>query len=143
MKPENMLRWVDAPLFLGMVAYVSFYLQSNGLWSIRSVAGLAMGFAGFALWGLARIQLGKSFAVRAEAKALVTTGVYSRIRNPIYFFGGIAYLGLLIAWGYWPAIGLFLLVYVTQQFLRIRKEEKVLEEAFGEEYRRYKASTWF
>lgn len=102
-----------------------------------------MGFAGFGLWALARIQLGKSFAVRAEAKALVTTGLYSKIRNPIYFFGGIAYLGLLIAWGYWPAIVLFVLVYIAKQLSRVRKEEKVLEEAFGEEYRRYRASTWF
>ena len=143
MKPENILRWIDAPLFLSMAAYVSFYLQSNALWSVRSVSGLAMGFAGFALWGLARIQLGKSFAVRAEAKALVTKGLYSKIRNPVYFFGGIAYLGLLIAWGYWPAIVLFLLIYVTKQLVRIRKEDRVLEEAFGDEYRRYKASTWF
>lgn len=143
MKREDMLRWVDAPLFLGFAASLSFYLQSNRLWKVRSVAGMALAFAGFGLWALARIQLGKSFAVRAEAKALVTTGLYSRIRNPIYFFGGIAYLGLLISWGYWPAIVLFLLVYITKQLVRVRKEEKVLEEAFGEEYRRYKVGTWF
>jgi len=29
----------------------------------------------------ARVQLGASFSVRAKAKKLVTTGVYSRIRN--------------------------------------------------------------
>jgi protein-S-isoprenylcysteine O-methyltransferase Ste14 len=143
MKRENILRWIDVPLFLGFAAFLCSYIQSNGLWNTRSVAGMAMGFAGFGLWALARIQLGKSFTFRAEAKALVTTGLYSKIRNPIYVFGGIAYLGLLIAWGYWPAIALFLLIYTAKQLVRVRKEERVLEEAFGEKYRRYKASTWF
>ena len=143
MRAEKILRFIDAPLFLGFAGFLCFRLQSNGLWNTRGIAGMAIGFAGFALWGLARIQLGKSFAIRAEAKALVTTGLYSKIRNPIYFFGGIAYLGLLIALGYWPLIVLFLVVFVTYQLARIKKEEKVLEAAFGEEYRRYKASTWF
>jgi protein-S-isoprenylcysteine O-methyltransferase Ste14 len=29
------------------------------------------------------------------------------------------------------------------QVLRARKESKVLEEKFGDEYRQYKRSTWF
>jgi protein-S-isoprenylcysteine O-methyltransferase Ste14 len=58
-----------------------------------------MAAVGFALWLTARIQLGKSFSVRARARALVTTGLYSKFRHPIYLFGGVAYAGLLIAWG--------------------------------------------
>jgi protein-S-isoprenylcysteine O-methyltransferase Ste14 len=41
----------------------------------------------------------KSFSVRAEAKALVTTGLYSKFRNPVHLFGRVAYTGLFIAWG--------------------------------------------
>jgi protein-S-isoprenylcysteine O-methyltransferase Ste14 len=143
MKWGKVIRYIDGPLFLGIAAFLFYQLQTNGLWSVRSVLGMVIAFAGFGLWLIARVQLGKSFAVRAEAKALVTTGLYSRIRNPVYVFGGIAYLGLLIAWGYWPAIVVFLVVYTAKQLSRIRKEEKVLEAAFGDEYRRYKAKTWF
>jgi protein-S-isoprenylcysteine O-methyltransferase Ste14 len=90
---------------------------------------------------VARFQLGRAFSVRAQASSLVTRGLYSRFRNPIYLFGEIAYLGLAVAWGQW--IGYFLVaVSWVAQLLRIRKEEAVLEQAFGEEYRRYKATTW-
>jgi protein-S-isoprenylcysteine O-methyltransferase Ste14 len=73
---------------------------------------------------------------------LVTTGLYSKVRHPIYLFRGIAFLGLFIAWGKLIPLLCFLLIYPLQ-ILRARKEEKVLEQAFEEEYRRYKASTWF
>ena len=102
-----------------------------------------MAAVGFALWLTARIQLGQSFSVRARARALVTTGLYSKFRHPIYLFGGIAYAGLFIAWGELIPLVCFVLFYPIFQILRLRKEQSVMEQAFGEEYRRYKASTWF
>ena len=47
----------------------------------------------------------------------------------------------------WPWAGtsgaaIFVLMNLSQYF-RIRREERVLSEAFGDEYRAYKASTWF
>jgi protein-S-isoprenylcysteine O-methyltransferase Ste14 len=104
---------------------------------------MAVGAFGIALWGLARRELGSSFAVRAEAKKLVTTGLYSKFRNPVYVFGGMGYLGLFIALGNWTAVAALVVIYVLYQSARIRREERVLEDAFGEEYRRYKARTWF
>jgi len=87
--------------------------------------------------------LGKSFSVTAQARKLVTTGFYSKIRNPIYFFGGVAFFGVFLAWGNPYSLVGFLALYFAMQILRAKKESAVLEEAFGDEYRRYKASTWF
>jgi len=50
--------------------------------------------------------------------------------------------GVAIAMGR-PVLLLVLLVLVPVQISRARKEERVLTEAFGEEYVRYKAQTWF
>jgi protein-S-isoprenylcysteine O-methyltransferase Ste14 len=133
------LLWYDLPILLGIAAAVVRY---SWAWDAHHVIGMTMAAIGFALWFTARIQLGKSFAVRAKAHALVTTGLYSKFRNPIYLFGGLAYGGLLIAWGKAAPLIFFFLVYPSYQILRAKKEAKILEAAFGDEYRRYKASTW-
>lgn len=134
----KLIYWVDVTFYLCFSAYVIYETP----FSVRFVAGLLIAAAGFSLWILARLQLGSSFSVRAEARSLVTTGLYSKFRHPIYLFAGFAFLGMFIVWGkLFPTIG-FLIVY-SSQILRMKKEEKVLEDAFGEEYRGYKARTWF
>ena len=135
---KNLVYWLDVVAFLSFTGALWRY----GDWSTRFLAGMSTAAVGFAFWMVARMQLGESFHPRARAKKLVTTGLYSRFRNPIYVFGQVAYLGLAIAWG--RAAG-FLWVAVTClfQILRARNEQRVLEQAFGDEYRSYKAHTWF
>jgi len=133
------LLWFDLPVLLGFSAAI---VLNAWAWDARHVIGMAMAAIGFSLWFTARLQLGKSFALLPEAQALVTTGLYSKFRNPIYLFGGLACGGLFIAWGKVFPLIFFFLVYPAYQFLRARKEAEVLERAFGDEYRRYKASTW-
>jgi protein-S-isoprenylcysteine O-methyltransferase Ste14 len=131
--------WMDVCVFLAITVFVA----SRERVSTRYIIGLGMAISGVALVILARVQLGRSFTLRAEAKKLVTKGLYSKFRHPIYFFGGIAYLGLLIVWGKLIPLLCFLVIYPLLQIPRARKEGKVLEQAFGEEYRRYKVRTWF
>jgi protein-S-isoprenylcysteine O-methyltransferase Ste14 len=133
------IKFVDAGYFLFIAGWVAWRVPV----SPRYIIGLSIGAIGFVLWMLARHQLGKSFTVSAQAKALVTTGLYSKIRNPIYFFGGVAFAGVFLAWGNMSALVGVIAIYLTMQVLRARKESAVLEQAFGDEYRRYKASTWF
>ena len=90
----------------------------------------------------ARFPAEGSAGARPEARALITTGLYSNFRNPIYTFGGVAYLGPSIAWRSVIPLVLFCIVYPLYQSMRARRESTVLEKAFGEEYRRYKANTW-
>jgi protein-S-isoprenylcysteine O-methyltransferase Ste14 len=110
-------------------------------WSTAKVIGAVIAGISFPLFVLARWQLGSSFSVKAKASRLVTTGLYSRIRNPIYVFGGFFIVGLslfLSPWG--PLVALAI---VPMQVVRARREERVLAEAFGEEYELYKSKTWF
>jgi len=130
--------WTDIGIFVAFGAFVAIH----GPWSTQYFIGLGIAVAGFALSIVARVQLGRSFSIRARAKKLVTTGLYSKFRNPIYLFRGIAFVGLFIAWGKLIPLICFLLIYPLQ-ILRAKREGKVLEEAFGDEYRRYKARTWF
>lgn len=80
--------------------------------------------------------------MQAKATTLVTTGVYSRIRNPIYFFGAMLILGFII-WMGRPWWLLIFVVLIPLQVVRSRKEEQVLTEKFGTAYLEYKQKTWF
>jgi mono/diheme cytochrome c family protein len=74
--------------------------------------------------------------------ALVTTGLYARIRNPIYVFGGLMSVGILI-FAHRPRWLLIWVPLIPLQVFRVRKEEQVLEAKFGDAYRDYKRRTWF
>jgi protein-S-isoprenylcysteine O-methyltransferase Ste14 len=104
--------------------------------------GAAIALPGFVLWILARFQLGSSFAVTAQARQLVTHGLYSKIRNPIYFFATFAILGTAICVNK-PIFYGFIMLLTLLQMLRVRNEERVLEAKFGEAYRDYRRRTWF
>jgi protein-S-isoprenylcysteine O-methyltransferase Ste14 len=104
--------------------------------------GLALAVFAFFLWATARLQIGGSFSVAPTAKALVTRGIYSRIRNPIYVFGMLWIAGLILAIGR-PWWLLILLVLAPMQVARAKKEARVLEEKFGDAYRAYRRRSWF
>lgn len=78
-------------------------------------------------------------------KALVSGGPYRMARNPIYVGNGLQWVGIGFLGGvrwYVPVIGVFfILVYA----LIVRWEEMLLEDKFGEDYRKYAAEVprWF
>jgi len=111
-------------------------------WTAWRIAGIAIAAPAFLLLVVARIELGRAFSVQAKASTLVTTGIYSRIRNPIYLFGAIFILGFII-WMGRPWLLLIFVVIIPLQVVRSRKEEQVLTEKFGAAYLDYKQKTWF
>jgi protein-S-isoprenylcysteine O-methyltransferase Ste14 len=135
------LRPVDWVMF-------AFYLVLLGLATIGGVRivgwriALGLSVVCAALWVVARLELGRSFSVGAEAHELVTTGLYRRVRNPIYVFGTSAFLLVLLALQGWQALVIWA-VLVPVQVVRARREQQVLAQAFGSEYAAYRASTWF
>jgi protein-S-isoprenylcysteine O-methyltransferase Ste14 len=106
------------------------------------VIGLLLGLTGLAGVFLSRHTLGRSFSVAPKATALVTRGIYSRIRNPIYVSGVIFLVGLaLVVWK--PHLLIVLLALIPMQIFRARREAAVLEAKFGDAYREYRKRTWF
>lgn len=127
-----------------VVAAAAVYVertQAPAAWTPVRILGLCLAAAGFVLWTVARLQLGKSFAVTAQAKQLVTRGLYSKIRNPIYIFGSLFVAGYILLLDR-PRWLLIFVAVIPLQIWRARKEARVLEAKFGEEYRAYRAETW-
>ena len=111
-------------------------------WTAARIAGAVIASLSFAAIVVARFQLGSAFSVKAKARKLVTTGIYAKIRNPIYVFGEFFILGVALLSGRWWLLVVGAAI-VPMQVMRARNEARVLREAFGEEYGRYRAQTWF
>lgn len=111
-------------------------------WNAQRYIGTILTVVGISFIAVARYQLGKSFSIKAEAHELVTRGLYSKIRNPIYVFGVVMLVGLALVFQK-PVFWLVVVVMVIGQATRARREARVLEEAFGDAYREYRRKTWF
>ncbi len=111
-------------------------------WRSCQVVGLALLLSALVLLTLARWQLGNAFSIEPRATALVTHGLYARIRNPVYLFGTALIAGLLLYLNR-PGFLALLLPVVVLQVVRARREAIVLEKAFGDAYVEYRSQTWF
>jgi protein-S-isoprenylcysteine O-methyltransferase Ste14 len=113
-----------------------------GPWNTQRMVGSALLVSGLALVFTARLQLGPWFSVMPRAKKLVTHGVYSKIRNPIYVFGTTASAGVFLILQI-PRLWVLLLVLALIQVFRAREEARALAAKFGDQYRAYRDQTWF
>lgn len=123
-----------------LIGVVVFRLPHVG--TAHQIAGLALTVVGLGLITLARWQLGNAFSIAPEARTLVTRGLYSRIRNPIYVFGLTLMAGMVLYLDV-PWLLLAVIPVAAMQFIRAGREAKVLEARFGDAYREYRQSTWF
>jgi len=142
-KDRKRLRWNRLSMVIGSVAMVYIVLRgwSDSLTPLQWF-GLSLVVVFDVLWIVARWQLGPSFTGKAEAHKLVTEGIYARIQNPIYIFGGLTAVGTFLFLN-WPWAALLAIAFlVPTQMARVRRERKILTEAFGEEYEAYRRRTW-
>lgn len=106
------------------------------------VVGALVALVSFMMWITASMQFTDSFSKAPSQNHLVATGLYRKFRHPVYYFSVTALVGINIFM--WTLTLMPLVVaLVVVQVVRIRKEDKVLSEAFGRKYRGYKRRTWF
>ena len=107
------------------------------------VGALVFAAGGWLLWR-SHAELGRNFSPTlqlVENHSLVTDGVFSRIRHPMYsahLLWAIAQILLLQNWIAGPA---FLVVQIPLYLRRIPAEERMMLGQFGEEYREYMGRT--
>jgi protein-S-isoprenylcysteine O-methyltransferase Ste14 len=105
--------------------------------------GVTLGAVSFVLYAWSQATLGKAWSPHLQMREehqLVTTGPYARIRHPIYL-ALIGFLtGIALVTANWFFIVL-LVVSIVVLALRIPKEEQMMVEDFGEEYKVYMQRT--
>lgn len=148
------LMWIGPTLellaFWGLIdagvppAFESFMWRNSFTWQL-ALAGCVLLTVGNALdvWGYS--VLWRSFSIVPEPRELKTTGPYRVVRHPVYLGQFMAQAAIIlisfkthIVW-----ITVYVL-FVAMQLYRSKLEDRVLEAAFGEPYREWKAKTfWF
>jgi protein-S-isoprenylcysteine O-methyltransferase Ste14 len=108
--------------------------------SVHTTAFL-IGASGAILSFIALWSLKKSFSLMTEVRALVTTGLYRRIRHPLYMAEIIHILGLAILSAA-PAGLLLFLIAVAMQVVRAKIEENKFIRTVPE-YADFKSNTGF
>ena len=141
------LKWLDIPpLWLGVFA-VTAWLQANfyafglnfgGPWA-DLIGGLMFGggilLMLLAVWEMRRKKT--TVIPHREANALVSSGIFSRSRNPIYLGDAMVLTGLILNWNAvlsLPLIPIFVLV-IEKRF--IIPEENRLRKRFRADFARY------
>lgn len=101
---------------------------------------------GLALWLLHRAHhdLGRNFSARLkvrESHVLVTGGVYKRIRHPMYAAFWLHALAQALLLPNWIAGPAGLVGFGVLFFCRVGREERLMIEVFGADYRAYMGRT--
>ena len=107
------------------------------------VAGAALAACGLIIFILAFFSFGNSWRIgidREQSGALVTEGIFSITRNPIFVAFDLMSLGIFLINGTW-----FFLIFAVLAPLAVHsqiiREEKFLTQRYGEAYERYRKKT--
>jgi protein-S-isoprenylcysteine O-methyltransferase Ste14 len=109
----------------------------------RLVAGAILLVAGASLpvmTKLAFTRAGTNIRPDQPTTALVTSGLFAHVRNPVYQGASIALIGLALMLGSDWIVVLMVPALALIHYGVVKREELYLERKFGEPYRRYRAS---
>ena len=104
------------------------------------ITGIILTLAGLGFATYSRIYLGRNWSNIPAIKVgqqLIRTGPYRFVRNPMYTGILVALVGAVAATGVLLAFLLFGIIVIAI-WMKIRAEEEILLETFGEEYLQYR-----
>jgi protein-S-isoprenylcysteine O-methyltransferase Ste14 len=126
------------PLFYSSTTWFDFANYTLPGWA--GWVGVAlMIFAIFIFWR-AHADLGLNWSPSLEIRTghkLITNGIFNYIRHPMYASQWIWVIAQPLLLQNWIAGWLNLVVFIVFYFLRVKAEEQLMLEQFGDQYRSY------
>ena len=96
--------------------------------------------AGVAIWGRRTMKAaGTNINPTLPAKAIVSSGPFRFSRNPLYLSLTTIYLGLTLAVNTWWGIVVLIPLLIVMHRGVVLREERYLEQKFGQSYRQYRS----
>jgi protein-S-isoprenylcysteine O-methyltransferase Ste14 len=138
-------RWGIGLVFVAFACVWAFvrpvgYHQPAG----ESIASMILGPLSVVLVWAGAHRLGKQWryeAALSEDHELIQTGVYRRLRHPIYASMLGMFVATGLAWTWWPMFLAGLVFFIAGTEVRIAAEERLLTQRFPS-YVEYRARTW-
>jgi protein-S-isoprenylcysteine O-methyltransferase Ste14 len=138
------IAWIAFFLPLIWIATSVFAFADYPLHWIPLVTGSLCLVFGLWLFYRSHVDLGANWSITLELREkhqLITHGVYRRVRHPMYLALLIYSVGQALVLPNWlvgPSYGIAMLLLIV---LRLKREERMMLEAFGQEYEAYMATT--
>lgn len=107
-------------------------------------AGVAVAIGALVMFRLTHRALGRNWSVTLELREshkLIQDGIYRHVRHPMYTAFWLWALAQALLLPNWIAGLSGIIGFGTLYGFRIGQEERLMREAFGEEYRAYEART--
>ncbi len=125
-------------IFILIIVYRNqFFVESMAYNSIA----ISIIILGFIILYAASKTISKALA--PNPPKLITTGIYSIIRHPLYLSKIVIYIGLALYFKSVLGIILILVFLIPLTIITIRNEEQKLIKYFGDKYTKYKKKTLF
>ncbi|MEO1049744.1 MAG: protein-S-isoprenylcysteine O-methyltransferase [Bacteroidota bacterium] len=138
-------------VFIGMMMLPLIYVFTNVLSFANyhlpiwlHISGIVTMSVSVWLFYRSHKDLGRNWSVSLEIReehSLVSSGVYGRIRHPMYTAIWLWVIGQALLLNNYVAGLSGLVFFGLLYFLRVGQEEKMMESTFGETYRAYKLRT--
>lgn len=138
------LAWVGFFVPLIWVASPAFSFADEALGTGPLAAGVTCLVIGLWLFYRSHADLGTNWSITLEVREqhqLVTEGIYRRIRHPMYSALALYSIGLALVIPNWVAGPSNLIALAILFLCRIRAEERMMVDGFGDEYAAYAART--
>lgn len=129
------LIWIASPAF----SFAEYPLRAAPL-----VAGIACFVVGLWLFYRSHAELGTNWSITLEVREqhrLIAHGVYRGIRHPMYTALLLYSVGQALVLPNWVAGPSYLVTFGILFACRVRAEERMMLEQFGDEYAAYMART--
>ncbi len=124
-------------IFINIVFFVFYKEAIAGWFLLRAAIGTPIVLLSFYFETKAHRVLRKAHSQPEEIKNLIKTGIYSKIRHPIYLGRILLNIGFLIIFPILPMLivaMVFVLIWYSMAFY----EEIILIKKFGKKYKKYK-----
>jgi protein-S-isoprenylcysteine O-methyltransferase Ste14 len=140
---DSIINSISIVILIAVLILMSLFSNQFDKGLLPQIIGVSFVTIGVIIWFFGKKALGEYFSISITPKGLVTSGIYSKIRHPLYSGTVLIYLGIgLFLKSIIGLISTIILLVPLVVYLSI-EEEKILLKKYGKKYLEYKKKTIF